>query len=165
MENDYGMCARCNQPLTDYQLQFDRRVERMEYHPLGHSDFKAIVTVLYAEELACYCSTDCSSIGVQKELQDRSIINTGGSIGPVTSCAKCRAVIDMTQPYVHYEKMAVTVNKKPWLTSLTVLDSESLADVCINCDPDGVLLAVTQQSESIANTVVQPVTRALTNIN
>lgn len=62
----------------------------------------------------------------------------------------------MTQPYAHYVKMEVTVNKTPSQTSLTVLDDEGLADVCINCDPDGALFAATEQSEPTAHTVISP---------
>ncbi len=111
MENQYGMCTTCNQPLTDYQVQFDRRVERMSYLPMGDAEYQAIVSVLYGEGLACYCNKDCACLGIQKELFDRGIKNTGGSIGPVTSCAKCGSIIDMAQPHVHYVKMEVTVKK------------------------------------------------------
>jgi len=156
MENQYGMCATCNQSLTDYQVQFDKRVERMSYLPMGDSEYQAIVNVLYCEELACYCSKDCACLGVHKELQARGIKNTGGSIGPVTSCAKCGSIIDMTQPHVHYVTMEVKVNKTPSQTSLTVHDEEGLADVCVKCDPDGALSATTQQSEPIAHAVVSP---------
>jgi len=157
MENQYGMCATCNQPLTDYQIQFERRVERMSYLPMGDAEYQAIVSVLYCEGLTCYCSKDCACLGIQKRLLDRGIKNTGGSIGPVTSCAKCGSIIDMTQPHVHYVKMEVTVKKKPSQTSLTVHDEEGLADVCINCDPDGALFAPTEQSEPIEHTIIPPV--------
>jgi hypothetical protein len=154
MENQYGMCATCDQPLTDYQVQFERRVERMSYLPMGASELQAMVSVLYSKELACYCSKDCASLGIYKELQARGIKNTGGSIGPVTSCAKCGSIVDLTQPHVHYVKMEVTVKKKPSQTSLSVHDDEGLADICINCDPDGAVSAATEQSESIEHTVI-----------
>jgi len=157
MENQYGMCTICNQPLNDYQVQFDRRIERMSYLPMGDSELQAMVSVLYAEGLACYCSKDCANLGIYKELQDRGIKSTGGSIGPLTSCAKCGSIVDMTQPHVHYVKMEVTVNKTPSQTSLTVHDDEGLADICINCDPDGALSATTEQSEPIEHTVIPPV--------
>jgi hypothetical protein len=157
MENQYGMCGTCNQPLTDYQVQFDRRIERMSYLPMGDSELQAMVSVLYCQGLACYCSKDCANLGVHKELQARGIKNTGASIGPVTSCAKCGSIVDMTQPHVHYVVMEVTVKKNPSQTSLTVLDSEGLADVCVNCDPDGVLSAAIQQSEPVADIVIPPV--------
>jgi hypothetical protein len=157
MENQHGICALCNQPLTDYQVLFERRIERMEYLPMGPSEFQAMVTVLDCEDIACYCSTDCANIDVQKGLQDRGIKNTGGSYDPVTSCAKCGSIVDLTQPHAHYVKMEVTVNKTLSQNSLTVLDDEGLADVCINCAPDGALFVATEQSEPSAHTVMPPV--------
>jgi hypothetical protein len=121
-------CDLCNQSLTDYQVLFDRRIERMEYLPMG-DDFQAVAFVLSCDDIACYCSTDCSSVGVQKGLQERGIHQTGTSIGPLTSCAKCGCIVDMTQPHAHYVQMEVTVNKTPTQTSLTVLHSEGLGDV------------------------------------
>ena len=157
MENQYGMCAICNQSLTDYQVLFDRNIERMEYLPMGPSDFQAMAIVLYAEDIGCYCSMDCANLGIQKGLQDRGINRIGTSIGPVTSCAKCGSIVDMTQPHVHYVKMEVTVNKSSEQTSLTVHDDEGLADVCINCDPEGALFAPAEQSEPIEHTIIPPV--------
>jgi hypothetical protein len=131
----------------------------MSYLPMSDSELQAMASVLYAEGLACYCSKECANLGVYKELQSRGIKNTGGSIGPVTSCAKCSCVIDMTQPHVHYVKMEVTVNKTPSQTNLTVHDDEGLADICINCDPDGAVSATTEKSEPIKHTVI-PLLRA-----
>ncbi len=157
MENQYGTCATCNQSLTDNQVLFDRNIERMEYLPTGPSDLQAMAIVLYGEDIGCYCSKDCACLGIQKELLDRGIKNTGSSIGPVTSCAKCGCIVDMTQPHVHYVKMEVTINKTRSQTSLTVHDDEGLADICINCDPDGALYATTEQSEPIEHTMFPPV--------
>ncbi|WP_174626659.1 hypothetical protein [Candidatus Methylobacter favarea] len=142
-------CDLCHQPLTDYQVLFDRRIERMEYLPMG-DDFQAVAMVLSCDGIACYCSTDCSAVGVQKGLQERGISKTGGSIGPLTSCAKCGGLVDMTRPHAHYLEMEVIVHKTPTQTSLTVLYDEGLADVCINCEPDGAFLAVTQQAAALA---------------
>lgn len=117
MANEDGTCALCSQPLTDHQVLVDRRIERMEYIPLGHSDFQAMAIVLYCEDLANYCSTD--SAGVQKELQDRGINKAGTSIGPMTRCAKCGSFVDMIQPHAHYVMMEVDVNKTSEQTIMT----------------------------------------------
>jgi hypothetical protein len=125
-------CDLCHQPLTDYQVLFDRRIERMEYLPMA-DDFQAVAIILSCDGIACYCSTDCSAVGVQKGLQERGISKTGASIGPVTSCAKCGGLVEMTQPHAHYVSMGVFVDKTVAPVSLTVLHSEGLGDVCINC--------------------------------
>jgi Zn-dependent membrane protease YugP len=53
--------------------------------------------------------------------------------------------------------MEVAVNKTPAQTIMTVLHSEGLGDVCVNCDPDGVISDAYQQGKPIAQTVVLPV--------
>ncbi|MDD5581339.1 MAG: hypothetical protein PHY16_18980 [Methylobacter sp.] len=46
-------CDLCKQPLTDYQVLFDRLIERMEYLPMG-DDFQAVAIVLSCDDIACY---------------------------------------------------------------------------------------------------------------
>ncbi|WP_432744248.1 hypothetical protein ABXJ76_03810 [Methylobacter sp. G7] len=148
MENHDDICAMCHKPLTDHQVLFDQRIERMEYLPVGPG-FQAMAFVLYADDIGCYCSTTCADVGITKGLQELGIARAETSIGPITNCGKCGSIIDMIQPHVHYVQMGVTLSETPSQKTMTVTHDSGLGYVCANCDPDAVLLAASEQEQPI----------------
>lgn len=145
MEN---LFATCNKPLTDHQVLFDQRIERMEYLPVG-PDFQAMAFVLYADDIGCYCSSACADVGITKGLQELGINRAESSLGPITNCGKCGSIIDMIQPHTHYVQMEVALSETPEQKTMTVIHSEGLGYVCANCDTDATLLAESEQTQPI----------------
>jgi hypothetical protein len=107
----------------------------MKYIPINLNDFQAIAEILEGDSVGCYCSPTCAATGVYKEMESRGIKLTGGSLGPITACAKCGAQIDMTEAFVSYESMEVMSHK----SSVEVINAEGIADVCLKCDPEAFL--------------------------
>lgn len=134
-KHDFGQCDLCDSELSAHYHSLDYLIERLNYHcPDDPDNVLATADILYADSLHCYCGPACAAIGAQAELAERgvSLLYPGG--GPLEPCAKCGALVELSQPYVEYQLMELTEHRELSPVTLQPYAVETLAIVCLACD-------------------------------
>lgn len=133
----YGWCDTCGEKVQRRYHSFSRQIERIGYaNAADGAKSSQAINVLYSERLTQYCNADCAAVGAYCQLEDRGIPLTVVRNGPIAPCSKCGKPMDLRQLHVAYEVMDLTEIRQPWLLSAEPHDSETVARVCNQCDPD-----------------------------
>ena len=126
-------CDTCNKrfrsPLYDVSKEFERTIFFQE--PLLPE-----VEIIGAETIAGFCSPGCRDKKRNHLLKREKIRATYPGIGPVESCSRCGAPVDMTNFHLTYIELDTT---QDWDSSLfgveMINDPVTLAVVCQKCEP------------------------------
>lgn len=94
------------------------------------------ITVLAAEDVAYACCEACSN--TLKANFERGLSPIYQTLERYATCSLCRAPVDRLELNVALNWMHVQEERKPWLTSLEVLDCAEIAVFCADCQsPSG----------------------------
>lgn len=145
--NDAYYCDACNKPFRTPFFDISREYERTIFSP---EPSLPEVEVIGASSIAQYCSDDCLAQSRMALLTREKVRATYPDIGPVESCSRCDAPVDMTT--FHLAIVESETNQDWESMSASVIRVVTLAVVCNKCtSPPERLIA------EVDNPVRQPV--------
>ena len=129
-------CGHCDCLTEHVQRDFDRRVERLA---VGQHDGKPVTSILISrrETLHAFCDKACWAAAEPALVVKFDLLATYPPLGFVSSCSRCGASVDRTQPYVclSISKMTFPPDGRP--TAVCSSDRH-WAVLCNACEqPDG----------------------------
>lgn len=110
----YGTCQACNVPLSDTQFAIALQHHTIAYTLEGDTpDDQAYLEISSMATAASFCSDACCMGQLPKVLENNGIPASHAQIqifgGPIHLCAKCDAMVNLTQPHGAWAKLKRTV--------------------------------------------------------
>lgn len=132
-DDDCFYCDACNKrfrsPLYDVTKDFERTIFFDE--PLIPE-----IDIMGAESIAYFCSPSCRDKKRDQLLTQEDIRATYPEIGPIESCSRCGAPVDMTEFHLAFVEMDTTHDwDRPLLGAKVINDPVTLAVICQKCEP------------------------------
>ena len=111
----YGTCKACNVALTDTQFAIALQHHTIAYTLEGDTpDDQAYLEISSMKTVASFCSDACCMEQLPTVLEDNGIPASHAQSqmfgGPIHPCAKCDAMVNLTQPHGAWAKIKRTVS-------------------------------------------------------
>lgn len=156
-DSDFGECGHCGTHLTARYWSFDRNIEQVSYAKSG-GKVQASINVIHSEGLQCYCSEDCALAVILEKMAAHGFSHLYPGGGPIELCARCSKPMDLTATHVAYNLLVGTESREPWLTQYTPETGETIAVVCLACEPAPAEQATEETEAPTAESGQPPVT-------
>lgn len=141
--DDAYYCMVCNSPFQSPLFSITKSEERM--HFFGGERLPE-AEVLFAEGIGTYCSKSCLKQDRDRLLQSEHVKATFPGPGPIESCSRCGAPVDMCESHDTWtQEQDVAIDGA--LDVLLPIDAVVLAVACRNCSQ--VIVAADSQREDL----------------
>ena len=138
-DNEYE-CFTCRRVFRTPVFDISREWERTHFN-----DGIPSVEIKGSYGLECYCSRACVDARRQLVMASEGVPIRRPGIGPVETCAKCGAPVDMAEFHLTYvESQAVSMGDR----TLDTIDVDYLAVLCRQCRPMESTASTLQQKTS-----------------
>lgn len=125
-EDEYE-CFTCRRRFHSAVFSISREWNRVHYDSVVPE-----VEITGSEGLECYCSEACAASRRSLVMANESVPISYPDIGPVETCSKCRAPVDMAEFHVTYLE---SYDVHRGANALETVRLKYLAVLCRRCQP------------------------------